>query len=120
MGKKKRSPKPKPMTVLLMEAVEKAQAQEDESCFPGAFLAGLRAALDSGLSAEQLTALLVLFAGIYEVSGSMDGEELLEKAKTLVSVMDGDIVYVGDRRLLWRKGREHRTAKERERKRWRS
>ena len=59
--------------------------------FPPEFLSGLRGALEAGLSCEELTALLILFTGIYEAGEKMSGVELIQRAEHLSSVMRGDI-----------------------------
>jgi hypothetical protein len=58
---------------------------------PPEFLCGLRAALDAGLTCEQITAVIVLFTGVYEAGEKMSGPELLERAKVLSASMVGDI-----------------------------
>lgn len=90
--KKKRTP-----TEQMIEAVSRA---EPAACpnFPASFLCGLRGALDAGLSAEEITALLVLFAGVHEATSSLPRTELIRRAHLLADTMRGDILDQADRK----------------------
>jgi len=102
MGKKQQK-----STQWMMEALSEAG---ESSCdhFPPEFLCGLRGAMDAGLSCEELTALVVLFTGIYEAGERMSGSELIKRAKHLSCVMKGDI-----HRCLEEEERSQRYKKER-------
>ena len=112
MGKKKKS-----STEQMLDAVAKAREESEEGNprnFPSAFLIGLRGALDAGLSGEEITALLVLFSGIYEASARMAGEALIERASAIAEMMAGDINEKSRDRLRVKKNKESRERKKRE------
>ena len=90
MSRRKRS-----STQWMLETLSSANETECRT-FPPEFICGLRAAMDSGLGCEQLTAMIVLFAGIYEAGEKLSGPELVERAVCLASVMNGDIRYCTD------------------------
>jgi len=101
-------------TEWMLETLAEADRVECKN-FPPEFLCGLRGALDAGLSCEQITALLVLFAGIYEAGEKMTGSELVERAVHLASTMKGDICFCAGERQQKRKNREALLAKKRRR-----
>jgi len=87
MSKQKRS-----STQWMLESLS---GMDESKCehFPPEFICGLRGALEAGLSCEQLTAMVVLFTGIYEAGERMTGLELVERATHLSCVMRGDICF---------------------------
>jgi hypothetical protein len=103
-----------------MEAVEKEE-EKVEACecpiLPPLFVMGLRAAIDTGLSCEQITAFLVLFTGLYETADTMEGKEIVERAEQLSEIMRGDVDYVCARDLLTKRNKERRKAQKRLQKR---
>jgi len=94
-------------TERMLEAVASADKVECKS-LPPEFICGLRGALDAGLSCEQLTAMLVLFTGIYEAGDRMTGSELVERAVLLACVMNGDICFCTCEREQKQRNREQR------------
>jgi len=90
-----------------------AKADRTDVSLPPEFLCGLRGALEAGLSCEEITALLVLFTGVYEAGERMTGSELVERAKHLAVSMKGDICLRADERAQRRKNREALLAKRR-------
>ena len=105
MGHRKRS-----STEWMIEALTKADETECKN-LPPEFLCGLRGALEAGLSCEEITALLVLFTGIYEAGEKMTGSELVERAVLLASTMKGDICFCAGERTQKRKNKEALLAK---------
>ena len=97
-------------TQWMLEALSSTDGAECKN-FPPEFICGLRAAMDAGLSCDQLTAMLVLFAGIYEASGKMSGLELIEKAECLASAINADICYCADKRERMRIKNEMKAKK---------
>jgi len=87
MGTRKRS-----STQWMLETLSSGDGALNNT-FPPEFICGLRAAMETGLSCEQLTAMLVLFAGIYEAGEELSGTELIERAMFLASTMRADIDY---------------------------
>lgn len=87
MGKKKG--RKRTSTEKMMEALEKCDACACGN-FPPEFLIGLRGAIDSGLSCEQITAFFVLVTGWYKACDMLDGEALVQRAFMLAKVMSGD------------------------------
>lgn len=85
MGTKKRS------STKWMVDVLSSSNRETFPNLPPELLCGLRTALDVGLSCEQISSLLVLFAGIYEGSSKMSSEELRRRTEALATVMAEDI-----------------------------
>ena len=86
---------------------------------PPEFVCGLRASLEAGISCEEITALMVLFAGIYEAGEKMTGPELIERAVHLSCMMNGDIRVCQSEVEQRRKNKEHRALlKKKKRKRW--
>lgn len=61
------------------------------SMLPRRLLLGLRAALESGLSCEQITCILTVAAGLHEMSDRFDEGELVKRVQHLVKVMKGDV-----------------------------
>lgn len=99
----------------MLEAVEKSKDKEEgELDLPPSFIVGLRGCLEAGLSCEEITALLVLFSGVYEASVHTNGEVLVERAVHLANIMSGDIEEVNEKKLTAKKNREARLK----RKRW--
>ena len=105
MGKKKRS-----TTEWMLEAVQTEQTRETSN-FPPTFLAGLRGALEVGLSGEEITAFLVLFTGVYETSENMLGQGLIDRAKLLVDVMREDIDQLDLDRIRVKRNKERNRVK---------
>jgi len=106
MGRMRKTP-----TEQMIDAV--CAIHEDECpTLPATFLRGLRGALDAGLSAEQITALLVLFTGIYEASKKVPQDELIHRACLLANVMKGDIVDLSEQRSQAEANREYRRQRE--------
>jgi hypothetical protein len=104
-------------TEKMLQAV--ADAEEDKCpTFPSSFLVGLRGALDAGLSEPEITALLVLFTGVYEASVRMSGETLVNKAQMVAEVMAGDITDQNLHRLRIKRNKENRKEKSRRKKNW--
>jgi len=97
-------------TQWMLETLSKADGAECKN-FPPEFICGLRAAMDAGLSCEQLTAMIVLFAGIYEAAEKMSGPELVEKAEHLAGAINADICYFADKRERVQRKREAKTRK---------
>ena len=60
--------------------------------FPRKFIAAMRVALESGMSAEQVVAVIILAAGLFEAD--MDQGELMKRAKYMADTMKEDIVRV--------------------------
>ena len=58
---------------------------------PGSFIEGLRAALETGMSCEQITAMLFVMAGLYEMMDRFDPDELVGRSVEIVRVMKGDL-----------------------------
>ena len=58
---------------------------------PKEFFIGLRCALESGMSFEQITSILVLSAGVHRATSTLDNELLLSKARYLAGLIDEDI-----------------------------
>jgi len=85
---------------------------EVEGCpnFPREFLCGLRGALEAGLSCEEITALLILFTGIYEASQRYSGEELIRRSVLLTRTMSGDIEYLNQVREQSERNKRFRQA----------
>ena len=102
MSKQKRS-----STQWMLETLSGMSGSECEH-FPPEFICGLRGALEAGLSCEQLTAMVVLFTGIYEAGERMTGSELVERATHLVCIMKGDISFHSGDRDRNRKSRERK------------
>jgi hypothetical protein len=75
--------------------------------------------MEAGLSCEQLTAMIVLFAGIYEAGEKLSGSELVERAVHLASTMNADICYCSDvrERTRWRKETRKALIAQRKRRR---
>ena len=86
MGKKRR----RSSTEWMLETLSKV---EDSGCenFPPEFMLGLRGALDAGMSCEQITAGLVLMAGVCRASVRIKPEQLLERARFVARVIEGDM-----------------------------
>lgn len=112
MGERKKS-----STEQMLEAVGRAEKEVTEGAsFPPSFLIGLRGALDAGLSGEEITALLVMFSGIYEASARMPGEALVERAREIAGVMSGDVDEKIRDRLRVEKNKEWRKRKKKDKR----
>ena len=101
MSRRKRS-----STEWMLEAVA---STSDVSCpnFPPEFLCGLRGALDAGLSCEEITAMLVLFTGVYEAAERLTGAELIERAVILACSMCGDVEFLQREREQTRRNKRY-------------
>jgi hypothetical protein len=115
MGKKRKT-----STEQMLDAVARAEKESQEERekerhpnFPHQFLIGLRGALDAGLSCEEITALLVLFSGIYEASAKVAGDALVERASLIAEVMSGDIDAESRRRIRIERSKEEKKRKRR-------
>jgi len=64
--------------------LSKLDGESDSPVFPKAFLMALRLALESGLNSDQITMLLMLQTGTYEMRGRFTAEELLSRVDGLV------------------------------------
>ena len=105
VGKKKQSP-----TEWMLETVCNAEPLWSPD-LPVEFVCGLRASLEAGLSCEEITALLILFIGVYEASERYTGDELIRRATTIANVMRGDVDDVArlrERRAAQREARRVR------------
>jgi len=59
--------------------------------WPPSFLAGLRGALGAGITCDQITAMIILQTGVDEAMIVSSGDTIVERAKTLMEIMKGDI-----------------------------
>ena len=100
MGKRKRS-----STQWMLDAVTRERSESMD--LPPELICGLRGALEAGLSCEEITSLLVLFAGIYEAAERWTGPELIERATLLGNMMKGEICCLSEQN----RGRLIRRAK---------
>ena len=88
MKKKRHSP-----TKELWDAleVELSRDEEERSSFPKGFLIGLRLALESGLTCQQITSMIILQTSLFDMSKSFDRESLISRARYLAEVIKEDI-----------------------------
>lgn len=59
--------------------------------FPDGFLKSLRAAVDSGLTCDQITSMLVIQSGVIKSSKVCEAGRLVEKVQNLMGVIEGSI-----------------------------
>ena len=86
-------------TKQLWQAIEAAGELPAETCkggpvFPDEFLIGMRAAVEAGVTCEQIVAHLTLITGLHKLLGAMDGEEMVLRSVEIVRVMRGDLEYL--------------------------
>ena len=82
-------------TKLMRDALEAANPDPPPptakaQTWPPGFMRALRGALDAGMSCEQITAFLVIATGLHEVMGGFDGEELVERCRRVMKLVEGD------------------------------
>jgi len=74
-------------------AVERQQKLVDDHntsslLFPSGFLQALRKAIDSGLTCDEISTLLVLQAGAHEMTRKIDARTMLAEIGGLMSIME--------------------------------
>ncbi len=68
--------------------VEKGRERGVDEVLPRCLLIGMRSALDSGLSVEQIASILIMAGGVYESSVELGQESLAERTIRLLKVME--------------------------------
>ena len=62
---------------------------EQRPTMPKSFIYGLRACLEAGMSCEQITAMLLVVGGVYEITFELAGDELVRRTAEVLRVMKG-------------------------------
>lgn len=112
----------KTATEWMWDAIEADEANprpvEDGRCpFPLKFLSALRVALEGGMSAEQITAFIILIAGLYESLDVMEGEDLVERCREIAHAIKADVWHQERQAALKRRVKEVMARKDSARKR---
>jgi hypothetical protein len=68
--------------------VKRGRDREVDEVLPRCLLVGMRSALDSGLSIEQIASILIMAGGVYEASVELDQESFTERTIQLLRVME--------------------------------
>jgi len=117
MAKYKRNTKGKTATEWMWKAVvEDEDCEERKGRFPFKFISAVRVALEQGMSADQITAGIVLFAGVFHATETIDGEELVVRSREFVLSMREDIDRLTKRELDEAKYRNLRELRKRKKK----
>jgi hypothetical protein len=69
---------------------EQLSTVDTEKVFPRPFLISLRLALESGLSCQQITSMILLQAALYEMCDTFDNDSLVERTHRLLELMRGE------------------------------
>ena len=71
-------------------ALEEQLASVDTGAvFPRSFLISLRLALESGLSCQQITSMILLQTALYEMCDTFDNESLIDRTNKILKLMRG-------------------------------
>jgi len=76
-------------TGRLWGLAEEASDLKGRSPLPKIFIDGLQDCLEAGMSCKRISAFLVLAAGVEEMDGIFEDEEMLARAKEILRVVQG-------------------------------
>lgn len=104
MAKKKRKQNDKAVWDSMTDGTFRGTQKEIHSVFPKQFLIGLRLALESGMSYQEITSMLILHSALSSIYKHVPQSEIVTRTQTIVNVIREDI------RLTYR-GRINRKLK---------
>ena len=97
-------------TIRMWDALEEQLKEPTEGrlrVFPKQFLVSLRLALESGLTCQQITSMIILQSSLNDLSYRFHGDSLVERTKGIVEVIEKEIKCQGDGQTTKRKNFGH-------------
>lgn len=76
---------------VIEEGLDKREGWEASAVLPKNLLLAIRAALESGLSCEEISAYVLLASGLEEMKGKLENTSLLERVNRISTVMSHSI-----------------------------
>jgi hypothetical protein len=78
-------------TLQLSDAVGQELVNDKKPTMPLIFIDGLRMALESGMSCDEITACLVLFAGFHQMRSMSSGGSIIDRSLNVVRAIKKNI-----------------------------
>ena len=91
MAKKKQKQSDKPIWDSMTDGTFRGGPKEIHSVFPKQFLVGLRLALESGMSYQEITSMLILHSALRSIHKHVPQNEIVVRTQTIVNVIREDI-----------------------------